>query len=218
MSGQSHNIVLLGAPGSGKGTQSKKMVKAYGIPQISMGDILRQKREEPSSLGQQLDSIMRSGALVPDNIVIDIINDRLQHADTDHGFILDGFPRTVGQADALDRLLDSIGKPLTKVINLEVDEQQLLERLTSRRVCAKCGHEYNLKFAAPKQPGLCDVCGGALVQRADDNEETIRERQSVFREKTAPLIEYYTRKNALATISGDRSLDEVFEAIQKTIG
>lgn len=218
MSASAHNLVLLGAPGSGKGTQSKRLVKTYGIPQISMGDILRQKRSEASTLGKQLDDIMRSGALVPDEVVIDIINDRLQQSDTDGGFILDGFPRTVGQADALDHLLERIGKPITSVVFLDVDETALLDRLTNRRVCENCGHEYNLKFAPPETSGVCDQCGGNLIQRADDNEETIRERQSVFREKTSPLIEYYTRKKTLVRISGDSSLDEVFDLIQKTIG
>ena len=211
------NIVLLGAPGSGKGTQSKKIIREYGVPQISMGDILRQKKNEASNLGKQLAEIMASGALVPDDVVIDIIRDRIQLDDCNDGFILDGFPRTVAQADALDQLLEEIEKPLSAVISLDVPSDKLLVRLTGRRVCSACGKEFHLEFAPPKESGVCDDCSGDLVQRADDTEETIRNRLVVFTEQTAPLVEYYNRKNILKPLDGDRDADAIFGVIQQIL-
>ena len=211
------NIVLLGAPGAGKGTQAKKIVHDYGIPQISMGDILREKKNEASALGQQIQEIMAKGALVPDEVVIEIIRERLQDEDCAAGFILDGFPRTVAQADALDQLLESMERPLTAVLYLDVPQQELLERLTGRRICGRCKFEYHVKFRPPKVDGVCDRCGGALEQRADDREETIRKRLEVFAEQTAPLCDYYERKGILVRIDGTRSMDEVYAAVQEAL-
>ena len=214
-----HVLIIMGAPGSGKGTQSKKLVTLLGIPQISMGDILRQKRTEESVLGNQLNDIMNSGALVPDSVVIEIIRDRLATGgDTEFGFILDGFPRTVAQADALDQVLDELGQTVTAALFIDVPVEQLVPRLTGRRVCAVCGHEHHVTFAPPARSGVCDACGGELVQRPDDTIETITARQKVFREQTAPLVDYYDNKQVLRRIQGVDSPDAVFGAIKKAVG
>lgn len=213
----STNIILLGAPGAGKGTQAKHIVREFGVPQISMGDILREKKNEVSPLGDQIQEIMASGALVPDEVVIEIIRERLQDEDCANGFILDGFPRTVGQADALDQLLEEIDRPLAAVIYLDVPLEALLDRLTGRRICSGCKHEYHVQFNPPEQEGICDQCGGTLEQRADDREDTIRKRLDVFTEQTAPLCDYYERKGKLVRVDGLRDMDAVYVSIQEIL-
>jgi adenylate kinase len=209
MAKQGHNLILLGAPGAGKGTQAKKLVATLRIPQVSTGDILRAKRNENSPLAQQINEIMASGKLVPDEIVIAIIEERLKNDDCADGFILDGFPRTVAQADALDQMLERLGRNLTHVVLVDVPEAQLLERLAGRRVCKKCGEEYHVAFKKPKVEGVCDKCGGEIYQRADDSEDVIQKRLTEYGEKTAPLIDYYTRKGLLRKIDGTGEMDAV---------
>lgn len=211
------NIVLMGAPGAGKGTQAKKIVKEFGIPQISTGDILREKKNEASGLGKQIQEIMASGGLVSDEIVIQIIRERLQNSDCANGFILDGFPRTVGQADALDQMLEQMKAPLTAAILIDVPLDCLLERLTGRRVCAACKHEFHIRFNPPKVEGVCDYCGSALEQRSDDREETIRKRRQEFEDNTTAAIEYYARKKKLVRIDGLREIEVVYADIRTVL-
>ncbi len=204
-----NNLIFLGAPGAGKGTQAKRLVAALRIPQVSTGDILRAKRKEDNPLARQLKEIMAAGQLVPDEIVIRIIEERLQNDDCRDGFILDGFPRTVAQAEALDGMLAANDRQLAHVILVDVPEDILMSRLTGRRVCRNCGDEYHVEFKLPAKPGVCDKCGGELYQRDDDREETIGKRLVEYREKTAPLIEYYTRKGLLRRIDGLGEMDAV---------
>lgn len=209
MAKNGHNLILLGAPGAGKGTQAKRLVAQLRIPQISTGDILRAKRNERSALAAQINEIMSSGGLVPDEIVIAIIEDRLKNDDTVDGFILDGFPRTVAQADALDQMLERLARRLTHVVLVDVPDSYLLERLTGRRVCRKCGDEYHVTFKQPRAEGVCDKCGGELYQRADDNADVISKRLKEFADKTAPLVDYYTRKGLLRRIDGTGEMEAV---------
>ena len=211
------NLALIGAPGSGKGTQGKRVARDTGVPFISMGDILRQKRNDSSALGKKLAEVMAGGGLVSDDIVISIIRERLQESDCGSGFVLDGFPRTVAQAEALDQLLDEIHKPLSAVLYLDVPEDIIVERIVGRRVCSKCGHEYHVKFAPPKNAGVCDACDGELVQRADDTEGTVRKRQAAFREMTVPVVEFYRRKKVLRSINGYGPMDDVYAAISAAV-
>jgi adenylate kinase len=204
-----HNLILLGAPGAGKGTQAKRLVAALRIPQISTGDILRAKRNERSALAEQINEIMASGKLVPDEIVIGIIEERLQNADCNDGFVLDGFPRTVAQADALDQMLERLKRSLAHVLLVDVPRDYLMERLTGRRVCRKCGEEFHVLFKLPKTPNVCDKCAGEIYQRDDDKEEVISKRLNEYHDKTAPLIEYYTRKGLLRTVDGTGEMDAV---------
>ncbi len=206
-------IVLLGAPGSGKGTQGKKLSERYGIPQISTGDLLRAAVAAGTPLGKQAKAVMEAGQLVSDDIVMELIRERLREPDTEPGFILDGFPRNLAQAEALDAMLAEIDKPLQVALHIEVDFDTLIQRLTGRRTCESCGQMYNIYFSPPKVDGVCDKCGGRLIQRADDNEETIRKRLEVYRSQTMPLIEYYRKQGKLRTVKGDGSIDDIFEKI-----
>ena len=205
-------MILLGPPGAGKGTQAKMLTERYDIPQISTGDILRAAVKEATPMGVQAKSFMDAGGLVPDEVVVGIVRERLQKPDTDKGFILDGFPRTVPQADALRSTLESLQKPLDAVISLEVDSEALIERLTGRRSCSQCGRGYHLKFDPPATAETCD-CGGALVQRDDDREETIRMRLNVYREQTEPLIAYYEQEGLLVKVDGMQQMGTVQEEI-----
>ncbi len=206
-------IVLLGAPGSGKGTQGKKLSERYGIPQISTGDLLRAAVAAGTPLGKQAKAVMEAGQLVSDDIVMELIRERLREPDTEPGFILDGFPRNLAQAEALDAMLAEIDKPLQVALHIDVDFDTLIQRLTGRRTCESCGQMYNIYFSPPKVDGVCDKCGGRLIQRADDNEETIRKRLEVYRSQTMPLIEYYRKQGKLRTVKGDGSIDDIFEKI-----
>jgi len=207
------NIVFLGPPGAGKGTQAKILIERYGIPQISTGDMLREHRAKGTELGKQAQEYMDRGQLVPDEIILGMVKERLSQPDCERGFILDGFPRTVAQAEALDRILAEMGKELNFALALIVPDELLVERLTGRRTCKNCGMMYHIKYKPPKVEGKCDVCGGQLYQRADDNEETVRNRLMVYHEQTAPLIEYYKNKGILREIDGSKSIEEITQQL-----
>jgi len=207
------NIVFLGPPGAGKGTQAKILIERYGIPQISTGDMLREHRAKGTELGKQAQEYMDRGQLVPDEIILGMVKERLSQPDCERGFILDGFPRTVAQAEALDRILAEMGKELNFALALIVPDELLVERLTGRRTCKNCGMMYHIKYKPPKVEGKCDVCGGQLYQRADDNEETVRNRLKVYHEQTAPLIEYYKNKGILREIDGSKSIEEITQQL-----
>nr|WP_297446593.1 adenylate kinase [Acidiferrobacter sp.] len=206
-------IVLLGAPGSGKGTQSKLLVEKYKIPQISTGDLLRAAVTAGTELGKRAKAAMDQGQLVSDEIVLGMIQDRLSQPDAKNGFILDGFPRSNPQAQALDSLLARLGQPLQLALLVDVNTEILLKRLTGRRTCAKCGQMYNVYFQPPKIPGRCDKCGGELQQRSDDNEETIRKRLEIYEQHTAPLITYYKSQNKLRRVVGEGDVQEIFRTV-----
>ncbi len=210
-------IVLIGAPGGGKGTQAKFLVEKYGIPQISTGDLLREAVSEGTPLGLQAKQYMDSGQLVPDELVLDLISERLGKADAQKGFILDGFPRNIPQAEALDRMLERMGKPLQVSLLIDVPLDILMQRLTGRRTCSACGAIYNVYTNPPRVPGRCDKCGGELVQRDDDNEETVAKRLRVYQEQTAPLIDYYRRQGILRTVPGVGEVEEIFQAIVRIL-
>jgi adenylate kinase len=207
------NLILLGPPGAGKGTQAQRMVERYHIPQISTGDILRAAVKGSTPLGTKAKGYMDQGQLVPDEIVIGIIEERLKAEDCQPGFILDGFPRTIPQAEALQPILTKNGKKIDHVINIEVESEELVRRLTGRRTCKNCGAMFHLLFQPPKKEGICDRCGGLLYQRADDNEETIRTRLKEYEKQTAPLVEYYRGQKALRSIQGMGGPDQIFDQI-----
>ncbi len=212
------NIVFLGPPGAGKGTQAKRITERYGIPQISTGDMFREHLSKGTELGKKAKEYMEKGQLVPDEIVLSMVEERLKQPDCEKGFILDGFPRTVPQAEALDEMLAKWGKKIDYAIAIEVPDEELVKRLTGRRTCKKCGMMYHVIFKPPKEEGKCDACGGELYQRADDNEETVRNRLKVYHESTAPLIDYYEKKGVLHRVDGMGSIDEIFERIVKILG
>lgn len=195
-------LILLGPPGAGKGTQAKMLTECFDIPQIATGDILRGAVQDGTGLGLQAKGYMDAGALVPDQVVIGIVRERLQQADCHKGFILDGFPRTVAQADALQGNLVALGRQLDRVVSLTVDADALVERLTGRRTCRSCGRGFHLTFDPPQAAGRCDACGGELFQRDDDQETTIRKRLAVYAEQTAPLIDYYRAAGLLTELDG----------------
>ncbi len=212
------NIILLGPPGCGKGTQAKMLTEKYHIPQISTGDILREAVKNKTPLGLEAKTYMDSGKLVPDDVVIGIIQDRLKQPDCEKGFILDGFPRTVVQAEALDDTLKTMGKKIEHAISISVDEEELLRRLTGRRTCRSCGAMFHILFNPPKKEGICDKCSGELYQREDDKEETIRNRLNVYNQQTAPLIDYYQKKELLRTIEGVGKIEDIFRKIEEVLG
>ncbi|PLX97755.1 MAG: adenylate kinase [Desulfuromonas sp.] len=207
-------IILLGPPGAGKGTQAVMLVEKFGIPQISTGDMLRAAVRDKSPMGLKAKEYMDAGGLVPDEVVVGIVRERLQLDDCANGFILDGFPRTVPQADALKLVLSDLGKDLDAVISLTVDTEALVERLTGRRTCSACGKGFHLSFDPPAEDGSCSACGGELTQRADDQEATIRNRLDVYLAQTAPLEDYYQRAGLLKAVDGMQSMQTVQEAIQ----
>lgn len=211
------NVILLGPPGSGKGTQAQKIAEQYHIPQISTGDILRSAVKERTPLGVEAQGYMDQGKLVPDEVVVGIVRDRLMVSDCKKGFIMDGFPRTLPQAEALDATLGEMKWEIDHVISIEVDNEELLRRLTGRRTCRTCGAMFHVMFNPPKKDGICDQCGGELYQRDDDQEETIRARLQVYDEQTAPLIAYYREKGLLRTIDGVGKIEEIFQAIVKAL-
>ena len=212
------NLILLGAPGAGKGTQAKLIMKKYQMPQISTGDILREAVRHNTPLGQKAQDYMNKGLLVPDEVVIGIIEEKLKESSCRNGFILDGFPRTIPQAESLDRVLDRSNISLDHVINFEVEQEILIKRLSGRRVCKNCGQMYNIYFSAPSQEGVCDQCSGELFQRKDDTIDTIRERLQVYQAQTAPLIEYYQGKKKLSTIAADKEQGEIFNQLCNLLG
>lgn len=206
-------IVLLGAPGSGKGTQAKKLMADRNIPQVSTGDMLREAVAEGTRFGLKAKSIMEAGSLVPDEVVLGIISERISRSDAQDGFILDGFPRTTQQALDLDDLLDQMGTPLDRAVLLDVDFDILLKRLTGRRTCSKTGKLLNVYFSPQEEIDACIEAGGELVQREDDNEETIANRLEVYRENTEPLIDFYRKRSKLAIVDAEGPVDEVYERL-----
>jgi len=211
------NIVLLGAPGAGKGTQAAKMVETWGFPHISTGDILRKAVADSTPLGLEAKRYMDAGDLVPDLVVIGLVKDRLSSDDAKKGFILDGFPRTAVQAEALDSELEAMGMSIDAAILVAVDSDVLVGRLTARRTCKECGKIFNLHNNAPADPKVCDSCGGELYQRDDDTVETVSNRLNVYERSTAPLIGYYRDKGVLKEIDGDRAVDAVFMDVRKIV-
>jgi len=207
------NIILLGPPGCGKGTQAKMLTEQYQIPQVSTGDILRDAVKKGTAMGLKAKEYMDSGTLVPDEVVIGIIQDRLKQSDCEKGFILDGFPRTVVQAEALDKTLEDMGKKIDHSISIDVDDEELLGRLTGRRTCRSCGAMYHVLFNPSKKEGVCDVCSGELYQRDDDKETTIRNRLNIYKQQTAPLIDYYKKKDILRPIPGTGKIEDIFKKV-----
>jgi adenylate kinase len=206
------NLILLGPPGAGKGTQAKQVAEKYKIAHISTGDIFRETAKSGSELGKKLQEYMSSGKLVPDTLVIEIVMNRLKKDDCTKGFLLDGFPRTIEQSKALDEALAKNNNKIDRVISLDVNNEEIVKRLSSRRVCA-CGASYNLISQPPKKDEICDKCSAKLVLRADDNPQTVRKRLEVYDEQTKPLIEYYKNKKVLSSINGMNSVDTVFKDI-----
>jgi len=211
-------IILMGPPGAGKGTQAEKLVELYQIPHISTGDMFRKAQKDGTELGLKAKSYMDQGQLVPDEVTVGIVKERLAEADCKDGFLLDGFPRTVQQADALDGILEELGMALDRVINIEVDKSFLVDRLTGRRVCRTCGATFHVTNKAPKVEGVCDKCGGELYQRNDDTVETVSNRLDVYAAQTAPLIDYYQSKGVMSSIDGSKSMEDVLAAIRVALG
>ncbi|MEJ9210809.1 adenylate kinase [Bacillus smithii] len=212
------NLVLMGLPGAGKGTQAEKIVEKYEIPHISTGDMFRAAMKEGTELGLKAKSYMDKGELVPDEVTIGIVRERLSKDDCKKGFLLDGFPRTVAQAEALESIMSDLGKKIDYVINIDVDKDLLLERLTGRRICKNCGSTYHLVFNPPKVAGKCDRCGGELYQRADDNAETVQNRLDVNLKQAKPLLDFYSEKGYLKNIDGTQEINKVFEDIDQLLG
>ncbi|MGH7353678.1 MAG: adenylate kinase [Candidatus Rokuibacteriota bacterium] len=208
-------LVFLGPPGAGKGTQARELAREWEIPQIATGDMLRQAVQGNTMLGRDAKGLMDRGQLVSDAVIIGLIAERLREADAKRGFILDGFPRTIAQAEGLDRLLKNLGQTLDAVVYFEVSEPELLRRLTGRRVCRKCQATYHVVSAPPRREGVCDQCGGALHQREDDSEATVRNRLAVYARQTLPLLDHYQGRGLLATVHGEGGMDEVREAIRR---
>ncbi|WP_068677137.1 adenylate kinase [Oceanobacillus sp. Castelsardo] len=208
------NLILMGLPGAGKGTQADKINNKYNIPHISTGDMFRLAIKEGTELGKKAKEFMDQGELVPDEVTIGIVKERLGKDDCKNGFLLDGFPRTIAQADALEQLLSELGLSLDHVIHVDVPEEKLVERLTGRRICPTCGTAYHVIFNPPKVEGICDKDGSQLVQRDDDTAETVKKRLSVNIEQTQPLLDFYESKGYLVKVDGDQEIDKVFQDIQ----
>ena len=206
-------LIMLGAPGAGKGTQAAKICEKYNIPTISTGAIIRNAIRNETEIGKQAKGLIDKGLLVPDEVVIEIIKERLAESDCERGFILDGFPRTVDQADALKGILTELGLSLKSVLNITVPSADLVERAVGRRICRSCGATYHVKFSPSKQEGVCDACGGELYQRADDTEETMKNRLSVYEAQTKPLIDYYQAAGLYVEIDGRQAIDKVFDDV-----
>ena len=211
------NLILMGLPGAGKGTQAEKIVEKYDIPHISTGDMFRAAIKEGTELGLKAKSFMDQGQLVPDEVTIGIVRERLAKDDCQNGFLLDGFPRTVAQAEALEETLKVMNRKLDFVLNIHVDQQLLIDRLTGRRICKECGATYHLIFNPPAEEGICSKCGGELYQRADDNVETVANRLEVNIKQTQPLLDFYNNLGYVKTIEGDQEISKVFEDIDNLL-
>lgn len=212
------NLVLMGLPGAGKGTQAERIVDDYGIPHISTGDMFRAAMKEETQLGLEAKSFIDKGELVPDEVTIGIVRERLGKNDCEQGFLLDGFPRTVAQVEALEDILKDLGRTIDYVINIKVDKDALMERLTGRRICKDCGATYHLVFNPPAKENVCDKCGGELYQRADDNAETVSTRLEVNLKQTEPLLNFYSEKGYLANIDGAKHINDVYADIKDLLG
>jgi len=206
-------LVLLGAPGAGKGTQAKMLIEKYKIPQISTGDILRKAVADSTPLGKEAKVIMDKGELVSDKIVLGLVEERVKQDDCKKGFILDGFPRNTVQAEALDKMLNAMGLPIDSALSVDVPKDDLMKRLTGRRTCKNCQQMYNVYYSPPKKDVVCDKCGGELFQRGDDKEDTIKKRLEVYDAQTAPLIDYYNKKGILKSVMGVGNIDEIFNKV-----
>lgn len=212
-------LILMGPPGGGKGTQAKRLQDRYGIVQLSTGDMLRAAVKAGTPVGLQAKAIMDAGKLVSDDVMINLISERIDQSDCANGFILDGFPRTIAQAEALDKLLKDKGIALDKVIEVGVPDEKLIERITGRFTCGTCGEGYHDKFKQPKRPGVCDACGGTnFTRRADDKAETVGARLKAYHDQTAPLLPYYKAKGTLEVIDGDRDMDVVSRDLERVLG
>ncbi|EJE19972.1 adenylate kinase [Staphylococcus epidermidis] len=203
------NIILMGLPGAGKGTQASEIVKKFPIPHISTGDMFRKAIKDETDLGKEAKSYMDRGELVPDEVTVGIVKERISEDDAKKGFLLDGFPRTIDQAESLSQIMSDLDREIDAVINIEVPEEELMNRLTGRRICEKCGTTYHLVFNPPKVDGICDIDGGKLYQREDDNPETVSNRLSVNVKQSKPILEYYNNKGVLKNIDGSKDIDEV---------
>lgn len=211
--------ILLGPPGAGKGTQAETIVSEFKIPHISTGDIFRANIKNETPLGKKVKDYLGKGELVPDSLTVEIVEDRLKQSDCKDGFLLDGFPRTLDQAKALEEVLAKIGTKLDSVINIKVDSKLLVERACGRRICKTCGSTYHVEFNKPKEEGICDKCGSKLTQRPDDNEKTVENRINIYNEQTAPLIDFYSEKGIVIDINGEQSIEKVgMEVISKLRG
>ena len=210
-------VIFLGPPGAGKGTQARELARAEGVPQIATGEMLREAVAAGTPLGREAKRVMESGALVPDDVMIGLIAERLRQPDAARGFILDGFPRTIAQAEALDRLLKDLGQSLDVVVYFDVSPPELLRRLTGRRLCRQCQTAYHVVSAPPRRPGICDRCGGELYQRDDDSEATVRHRLDVYARQTAPLLDYYRGRGLLTTVNGEGSVEAIGATIRRAV-
>ena len=211
------NIVIMGLPGAGKGTQASEIIKKYPIPHISTGDMFRLAIKNETPLGNEAKSYMDRGELVPDEVTVGIVKGRLSESDAKDGFLLDGFPRTVQQAEALNEIMDELGSKIESTIYVDVPEEELMNRLTGRRICEVCGTAYHLVFNPPKQEGICDLDGGKLYQREDDNPETVQNRLEVNIKQTQPLLDFYESQGVLSRVNGSQDIDKVFEDINKVL-
>ena len=211
-------VVMLGAPGAGKGTQAKKIAAKYNIPHISTGDIFRANIKNGTELGKKAKTYMDQGLLVPDELVVDLVVDRVNQEDCADGYVLDGFPRTIPQAEALTKALASQGQKLDYAIDVDVPDENIVRRMSGRRACVGCGATYHLEYAPTKKEGICDVCGGELILRDDDKPETVEKRLGVYHEQTQPLMDYYTNAGILKRVDGTVDIEEVFQAVVQILG
>ena len=211
-------IIMLGAPGAGKGTQAKKIAAKYSIPHISTGDIFRANIKNGTELGNKAKTYMDQGLLVPDDLVVDLVVDRVKQDDCANGYVLDGFPRTIPQAEALDKALAEIGEKMDYAIDVDVPDDNIVHRMSGRRACVGCGATYHLEYAPTKTEGICDACGKELILRDDDKPETVKKRLGVYHEQTQPLIDYYTNAGILKTVDGTIDINDVFQAIVDILG
>lgn len=211
-------IIMLGAPGAGKGTQAKRIAEKYGIPHISTGDIFRANIKEGTELGLKAKEYMDQGLLVPDEVTIGMLLDRIHQADCKNGYVLDGFPRTIPQAESLNKALADMGEAIDFAIDVDVPDENIVNRMGGRRACLKCGATYHVEYAAPKAEGVCDACGSDLVLRDDDKPETVQKRLTVYHDQTQPLIEYYKGQGVLHSVDGTQAMEAVFESITGILG
>lgn len=211
-------IIMLGAPGAGKGTQAKQIAEKYTIPHISTGDIFRANIKAETELGKKAKKYMDEGLLVPDELVMDLVVDRLQQDDCEKGYVLDGFPRTIVQAEGLDKELEKLGQKMDYAIDVEVPDENIVNRMSGRRACVGCGATYHIQYAAPAKEGICDKCGGELILRQDDAPETVKKRLGVYHDQTQPLIRYYDQEGILVKVDGTKDIEDVFADIVKVLG